>query len=55
MTLVGGIDDATGAVTGAVFREQEDAAGYLEVLRDTLRRHGVPPVEPGRPAHIFEA
>lgn len=42
MTLVGGIDDATGIVTGAVFREQEDTVGYLEVLRDTVRRHGVP-------------
>ena len=42
MTLVGGIDDATGIVTGAVFREQEDTVGYLIVLRDTVRRHGVP-------------
>ncbi len=42
MTLVGGIDDASGTVTGATFREQEDAAGYLEILRDTARRHGVP-------------
>jgi transposase len=42
LTLVGGIDDATGIVTGATFRDQEDAAGYLTVLRDTVRRHGVP-------------
>jgi transposase len=42
MTLVGAIDDATGIVTGAVFREQEDTVGYLLVLRDTLRRYGVP-------------
>ena len=42
LTLVGYIDDATGRVTGAVFREQEDSAGYLEALGDTLRRHGVP-------------
>lgn len=42
LTLVGGIDDATGIVTGATFRDQEDAAGYLLVLRDTVRRHGVP-------------
>lgn len=42
LTLVGGIDDATGIVTGATFRDQEDAAGYLVVLRDTVRRHGVP-------------
>jgi transposase len=42
LTLVGGIDDATGIVTGAVFREQEDAAGYLEVLIQTANRHGLP-------------
>jgi transposase len=42
LTLVGAIDDATGIVTGATFREQEDVAGYLTVLRDTVRRHGVP-------------
>jgi hypothetical protein len=42
LTLVGGIDDATGRVTGAVFREQEDTAGYLEVLIQTARRHGLP-------------
>ena len=42
LTLVGGIDDATGRLTGAVFREQEDTAGYLLVLRDTVRRHGIP-------------
>ena len=32
LTLIGLIDDATGRVTGATFREQEDTAGYLEVL-----------------------
>lgn len=42
LTLVAAIDDATGIVTGATFRAQEDAAGYLTVLRDTIRRHGVP-------------
>jgi len=42
LTLVGAIDDATGVLTGATFREQEDVAGYLEILRDTIRRHGVP-------------
>jgi transposase len=42
LTLVAAIDDATGVVTGATFREQEDVAGYLTVLRDTIRRHGVP-------------
>ena len=42
LTLVGAIDDATGRLTGATFREQEDTAGYLVVLRDTVRRHGIP-------------
>lgn len=42
LTLIGAIDDATGVVTGATFRDQEDVAGYLTVLRDTIRRHGVP-------------
>jgi transposase len=42
LTLVAAIDDATGIVTGATFRDQEDAAGYLAVLRETVRRHGVP-------------
>jgi transposase len=42
LTLVGGIDDATGRVTGATFREQEDSAGYLEVLVQTAQGHGLP-------------
>ena len=42
LTLVGGIDDATGLVTGAVFREQEDAVGYLTVLTQTARAYGLP-------------
>jgi transposase len=42
LTLVVGIDDATGILTGATFREQEDAAGYFSVLAQTIRRHGRP-------------
>lgn len=42
LTLVGGIDDATGIVVGAVFRETEDGVGYLTVVRDMARRHGLP-------------
>jgi hypothetical protein len=42
LTLVGAIDDATGRMTAATFRDQEDVAGYLTVLRETIRRHGVP-------------
>jgi transposase len=40
--LVAAIDDATGTVPAAVFREQEDAAGYLEVLYQVVRTLGVP-------------
>jgi transposase len=42
LALVGAIDDATGAIVGAVFRENEDGAGYLEILRQMCSRHGVP-------------
>lgn len=42
LTLVGGIDDATGVVVGAVFREQEDGVGYLTIVRDMARRYGLP-------------
>src|SRR5512142_1783625 len=34
MTLLGAIDDATSKVVAATFRDQEDAAGYLELLRE---------------------
>ncbi len=42
LTLIGAIDDATGKVVAAIFREQEDAAGYLTILRDTIEAFGVP-------------
>lgn len=42
LTLVGAIDDATGIVTAATFRDAEDAAGYLEIFRRTVARHGRP-------------
>jgi transposase len=42
LTLVGAIDDATGLVTAATFREQEDTAGYFAILRTTIGRHGLP-------------
>jgi transposase len=42
LVLVGAVDDATGDPVHAVFREQEDAAGYLLLLRDSIRRKGVP-------------
>jgi len=42
LTLVGAIDDATGVVPAATFRDQEDAAAYLEILRATIVGHGLP-------------
>jgi len=42
LSLVGAIDDATGEVPWACFRDQEDAQGYFEVMRETIRRKGVP-------------
>lgn len=36
------IDDATGQVVGACFREQEDAAGYFTVLGQMLGASGAP-------------
>ncbi len=41
-SLLGAIDDATSKVVAAVFREQEDAAGYLTVLAQVLTGYGVP-------------
>lgn len=42
LTLIAGIDDATSAVTAGTFRAAEDAAGYLAMLTDTVRRYGLP-------------
>jgi hypothetical protein len=36
------IDDATGEVLAGVFRHQEDAHGYFLVLRQLIRRYGLP-------------
>lgn len=40
--LVAAIDDATGEVVHAHFRFQEDTDGYLRLLLDVVRRHGIP-------------
>lgn len=42
LTLIGGIDDATGMVPWALFREQEDAQGYMEWLWAVARNYGLP-------------
>lgn len=42
LTLLGGIDDATGQVPYALFREQEDAQGYFLLLQEVVLRCGRP-------------
>jgi transposase len=42
LSLVGAVDDATGKVPWACFREQEDAQGYFMVMRETATRFGIP-------------
>jgi transposase len=41
-SLLAGIDDATGRVPAALFREQEDAHGYFLLVRRVLTSHGLP-------------
>jgi transposase len=41
-TLLAAIDDATGEVVAALFREQEDAQGYFLLLGQVLKSQGVP-------------
>ena len=42
MALIGAIDDATGKVVDAFFREREDSAGYFHLLRHILTSAGLP-------------
>ena len=42
LSLVGAIDDATGTVPWALFRRQEDAHGYLLLLREIVLTRGIP-------------
>jgi transposase len=42
LTLVAAIDDATGKLPGAIFREQEDAQGYFLLMEQIVRRQGIP-------------
>lgn len=41
-TLLVAIDDATGNVVAALFRQQEDAQGYFLLLKQVLKAKGVP-------------
>jgi transposase len=42
LTLVSAIDDATNEVPAALFREQEDSAGYFLLMRVISESHGLP-------------
>ena len=42
LTLLLAIDDATGTVPYALFREQEDTLGYFELLKAIIVRCGIP-------------
>jgi hypothetical protein len=41
-SLLSGVDDATGAPEAAVFRPEEDAAGYILMLREVVATKGIP-------------
>jgi hypothetical protein len=41
-TLLAAIDDATGKVLGAVFRQHEDAQGYFLLMRMIVEKYGCP-------------
>lgn len=42
LVLLAAVDDATGEVLAAHFRQQEDAHGYLQLLHDLVTAHGCP-------------
>ena len=42
LSLIGAIDDATGKVPNALFREQEDSQGYVLLLKKIVEKHGIP-------------
>jgi len=52
-TLVGAIDDATGAVLGLCFRPEEDLHGYAVVLHHMFTNYGLPVSLYGDGTNIF--
>jgi transposase len=42
LTLVAAVDDATGTMPCAVFRQEEDSVGYMLLMREGVLRHGRP-------------
>jgi hypothetical protein len=53
LTLVGAIDDASSQILGLHFRPAEDLHGYLVVLAQLLRHHGVPVALYGDRLNVF--
>jgi len=49
LVLLGAVDDATGEVVAALFRDQEDAQGYLLLLRQIAADKGLPVAVYGHP------
>jgi transposase len=42
LTLILAVDDATGTMPYALFREQEDTEGYLRLMKGVIESHGIP-------------
>ena len=52
-TLLGAIDDATGAVVGLLFRPAEDLHGYASLFQHVFVTHGVPLAVYGDRLNVF--
>jgi len=55
LTLIGFIDDATNEVPAALFREEEDAAGYMLALQAICLNQGIPLSVYADRHHIFRS
>ena len=42
LTLLGAVDDASGAILALIFRPEEDLHGYAELFREVFTTHGLP-------------
>lgn len=42
LSLLGAVDDATGEVVGVLFRKEEDAHGYMLLLKHIVVKRGIP-------------
>jgi hypothetical protein len=53
LTLLGAIDDATGAVLALLFRSAEDLHGYATLFREMFTTHGLPLAVYGDRLNVF--